>query len=66
MGLYDARPCPCGSGLLSTWEYDESGIPICRTCEECHAEKMKRYRAGWRWMDDHGGGPDVDENRGYQ
>ena len=20
---------------------------ICRTCEECHAEKMKRYRAGW-------------------
>jgi hypothetical protein len=21
MGLYDARPCPCGSGLLSSWEF---------------------------------------------
>lgn len=38
------RPCPCGSGKISYWQYDGYGIELCRTCEDCHDEKMKRYR----------------------
>ena len=38
------RPCPCGSGNPSQWQYDARGIELCRTCEDCHEEKMKRYR----------------------
>lgn len=38
------RACPCGSGLESSWENDARGIPLCRTCDKCHAEKMARYR----------------------
>jgi hypothetical protein len=37
-------PCPCGSGLDSYWQNDARGIPLCRTCDKCHDEKMKRYR----------------------
>ncbi|MFA7121413.1 MAG: hypothetical protein WC277_08015 [Bacilli bacterium] len=44
MGLYDVRPCPCGSGLPSTWEFDKCGVPLCRTCEKCHDLMMKTYR----------------------
>ena len=40
----NARPCPCGSGLDSCWQYDARGIELCRTCDKCHDEKMKRYR----------------------
>jgi len=39
-----ARPCPCGSGKDSYWQYDARGIELCRTCEDCHDEKMARYR----------------------
>lgn len=39
------RPCPCGSGLLSVWQYDARGIELCRTCEACHKDKMRGYRA---------------------
>lgn len=39
------RPCPCGSGLDSHWQYDARGIELCRTCDKCHREKMKGYRA---------------------
>lgn len=38
------RPCPCGSGQSSEWQYDARGIELCRTCPKCHAEKMRRYR----------------------
>ena len=41
---YDIRPCPCGSGKPSTWNYDARGIPLCRTCLECHITKLKTYR----------------------
>ena len=39
------RPCPCGSGLDSEWQYDARGIELRRTCPKCHKEQMKRYRA---------------------
>lgn len=38
------RPCPCGSGLPSQWQYDARGIELCRTCDKCHAGKMSHYR----------------------
>lgn len=38
------RPCPCGSGKWSEWQHDGRGIPLCRTCDDCHDEKMSRYR----------------------
>lgn len=43
MGQYDVRPCPCGSGKASSWQYDGRSIPLCRTCEDCHDKKMARY-----------------------
>jgi Zn-finger protein len=43
MGRYDIRPCPCGSGEPSRWQYDARGIELCRTCKVCHKEKMKGY-----------------------
>ena len=39
------RPCPCGSNLPSAWQYDARGIELCRTCDKCHAAKMRGYRA---------------------
>lgn len=39
------RPCPCGSGLQSYWQFDARGIELCRTCPKCHREKMPHYRA---------------------
>lgn len=38
------RPCPCGSGKDSYWQYDARGIPLTRTCDDCHDEKMAGYR----------------------
>jgi hypothetical protein len=38
------RPCPCGSGLESTWNYDARGIPLCRSCVKCHDVAMSKYR----------------------
>lgn len=43
MGQYDIRECSCGSGKPSEWQNDGRGIPLCRTCADCHDEKMKRY-----------------------
>jgi len=37
-------PCPCGSTKDSQWQYDARGIPLSRTCEDSHEEKMKTYR----------------------
>lgn len=39
-----SRPCPCGSGLSSHWQFDARGIALARTCTACHASKMARYR----------------------
>jgi hypothetical protein len=39
-----SRPCNCGSGLESWWEYDAQGIPLCRVCERCQQEKLSHYR----------------------
>jgi hypothetical protein len=44
MGLYDHRPCPCGSGKPSSWVMDARGIPLKRTCEDCHTKVMATYR----------------------
>ena len=40
----NARPCPCGSGKSSHWQHDARGIPLCRTCPDCHERKMAGYR----------------------
>ncbi len=38
------RPCPCGSGLDSAWEFDAQGIPLCRACDKCRDERLSHYR----------------------
>jgi hypothetical protein len=38
------RPCPCGSGFPSQWEYDARGIPLCRVCVKCVEEKLAGFR----------------------
>ena len=48
------RPCECGSGEDSEWEYDARGIPLCRCCDKCREEKLKRYR------------PEVLDDPGYE
>lgn len=40
----NVRPCPCGSGRDSRWQYDARGIELCRTCTACHKTKMAQYR----------------------
>lgn len=37
-------PCPCGSGKESRWNSDARGIPLCRTCSDCHERRMAGYR----------------------
>lgn len=54
MSRYQIRPCPCGSGKDSWWEDDARGIPLCRVCDKCRKEKLKRYR------------PDVLSNSQYE
>lgn len=44
MSRHDIRPCPCGSGLDSQWEYDACGIELDRMCDACRPEKLKKYR----------------------
>jgi hypothetical protein len=44
MSRHDTRPCTCGSGLPSRWQFDARGIELCRTCSKCHVEKMRAYR----------------------
>lgn len=39
-----SRPCPCGSGRESEWQYDARGIELCRTCTKCHSRRMAAYR----------------------
>ena len=44
MTHHTERPCPCGSGLVSEWQYDARGIELCKTCPKCHEQTMSRYR----------------------
>jgi hypothetical protein len=44
MSLHSIRPCPCGSGKDSAWNNDARGIPLCRTCDDCHDKRMAGYR----------------------
>lgn len=37
-------PCNCGSGKPREEQRDARGIFLCFTCDDCHDEKMKRYR----------------------
>lgn len=41
----ETRPCTCGSGKPSTWQKDARNIPLCRTCDDCHEQKLSGYRA---------------------
>jgi hypothetical protein len=42
---YTVRECDCGSGKTSDWINDGYGIPLCRTCPDCHDTKMSKYRS---------------------
>jgi len=44
MGLFDTKPCDCGSGLDSAWEFDAQDIPVFRACSECLEKKWSKYR----------------------
>lgn len=37
--------CGCGSRKPSYWMHDGHGIPLCKVCDKCKSDKMKRYRA---------------------
>lgn len=37
--------CNCGSEKISYWVNDGYGIPLCKVCEDCEAEKLKGYRS---------------------
>ena len=41
---YTRCMCRCGSGRPSFWRYDARGIELCRTCDDCHDDRMKQYR----------------------
>jgi hypothetical protein len=45
LSMNEVRPCLCGSGKDSHWQNDARGIPLCRTCSDCHQTKMAGYRA---------------------
>ena len=36
-------PCRCGSGLWPEWQYDGRGIPLVKTCPDCHEREMLKY-----------------------
>ena len=43
-GISPSRPCECGSGEDSWWEYDAQRIPLCRVCDQCREDKLSGYR----------------------
>lgn len=45
----------------SWWEYDADGIPLCRVCDICRAEKMARYRPDIQTRSSRHYGETVDE-----
>lgn len=36
--------CYCGSKQEAYWIHDGHGIPLCKVCDKCKAQKLKRYR----------------------
>jgi len=44
VSIYDHRPCPCGSGKPSHWEFDARGIPTARVCPDCREKKLSKFR----------------------
>lgn len=40
----ETKKCGCGSGKTASWQYDGYGIPLCLTCDNCHDQKMRKYR----------------------
>jgi hypothetical protein len=44
MGNGGRTGCSCGSNLYSEWQFDALGIALCRTCDDCHKERMSHYR----------------------
>lgn len=38
------RWCECGSRKESYWLYDGHGIALCRVCDKCKSQKVKKYR----------------------
>jgi hypothetical protein len=44
MSVDEIRPCPCGSGKMSQWEYDGNGLPLCRACPDCREKKLSGFR----------------------
>jgi len=44
IGEGEERPCDCGSGEESEWEFDGQGIPLVRACSKCKQKKLSRYR----------------------
>jgi hypothetical protein len=38
------KRCTCGSGKYARWENDARGIPLCRACDDCRAERLSHYR----------------------
>lgn len=39
----------CVGGVVSKepswWTHDAHGIPLCRVCDDCRSEKLRRYRS---------------------
>lgn len=44
MGVYDIRPCPCGSGKPSHWIFDARQIPMARVCSDCEKAQRAKFR----------------------
>lgn len=49
----------------SWWEYDARGIPLCRVCSRCKAEKLKRYRPDVLYDPSYWSDEDIDADDGW-
>ncbi len=38
------RECICGSKLEAYWLYDGHGFALCKVCDKCKSQKVKKYR----------------------
>lgn len=54
MGLYDRKPCPCGSGQMRSPLVDARGIFCAFICDQCEEEKRAKYR------------PEIFDDAGYE
>lgn len=37
--------CSCGSRKPAYWMYDGHGIALCKVCDKCKSQKVKKYRS---------------------